>query len=141
MLRRKVSLKPSAPPRRSSGRISRKEPIIRTKRARWRNTKRHDREWVRAYHSVERVEFVKALPCVVTGEPGPCVNAHTLTGGTSRKGDYTTIIPVLASVHDAVHHRGWAWVVANDRRWTTAQVRRFLAFEAANTEAAWQRHA
>jgi hypothetical protein len=106
-----------------------------------RNPKRHASNWKRAYHSQERVEFVQALPCVVTGET-PSVNAHTFTGGTSRKGDYTTIIPVTAAIHQLAHDQGWNVALAKCGKFPSVhRMRDFLRALAAETQAAWLAYA
>lgn len=135
-LTRKTPLR-SRSPLAPSGRISRKEPIARRTRVRTRNVKRHERNWKRAYHSPERVAWVQAQPCTVTGEPGPCVNAHTFTGGTGLKAEYTTIIPVLDSVHRAAHNKGWAFVLGC----TPKAVRLLLSVHAAEIQAKWLAYA
>lgn len=58
----------------------------------------------RIYGSPERREWVGNQPCVVCGVR-LCVNAHTRTGGTGRKADYWTIIP-LCHWHHAESHQG-----------------------------------
>lgn len=65
------------------------------------NVARRKKEWARAYHSKERVEFVKSLPCWKCGACGQSQNAHTVTGGKSRKADYDTIVPLCARCHTA----------------------------------------
>ena len=63
----------------------------------------------RCYGSRERVAFVKALGCAVCGwdtkeaRPGQrhsIENAHTRSGGASRKADADTIIPLCWTHHD-----------------------------------------
>lgn len=88
---------PKDPPRerRKPARIKR-SPIKRL------NPRRRKSEFARCYHSKERVAFVKSLPCVGCGfDPrtniyGACENAHIETGGTSRKSDYTKVVPLCA---------------------------------------------
>lgn len=72
------------------------------------NPARKAREFARAYHSKARVEFVKGLGCVYCTALHPLFgvvtagkshNAHTVTGGGSRKADFTTIVPLCASHH------------------------------------------
>lgn len=65
------------------------------------NPARRKREWARAYHSTDRVEFVKSLPCAACGRR-PSENAHMPSqSGMGRKGDYSTIVP-LCRIH---HHQ------------------------------------
>lgn len=55
-------------------------------------------EFARIYGSEGRVEWIKAHPCLVCGRT-PSVNAHTRTGGTGRKADADTIIPLCDPHH------------------------------------------
>ena len=71
----------------------RRTPLRKT-RVRKVNRPRKAREFARCYHSRERVEFVRSLPCANCGIVGYSQNAHTENGGAGRKGDYTTIIPL-----------------------------------------------
>lgn len=71
----------------------RTQRIARAKPPNRRNRKRHTREWIRAYGSPERCEFVKGLPCVVCGFV-PSENAHIETGGMGRKADADKIVPL-----------------------------------------------
>lgn len=146
-LKRKTPLR-SAPPRRSSSTIPGKSVVLRI-RVRWRNPERHDANWRRAYHSPERVEWVKRQPCVVSGETwGLRVNAHTFTGGTGRKADYTTIIPLRADLHQYAHDHGWVAMMQKYRQhpnyvfnWNVAKVRNWLGFAAHDTQCKWEREA
>lgn len=95
------------------------------------NPGRRKREWARAYHSIERVCFVKSLPCIVTGQTG-CENAHIVGGGMGRKADYTLIVPLVAAMHAQLHSIGasqfsllhgvdlFACAVETERRWLLA---------------------
>lgn len=73
-----------------------------------RNVKRKKSEWARAYHSKERVEFVKSLPCRVPtcAAMSPSENAHAETGGTGRKADYDKILPLCTKHHRELHDHG-----------------------------------
>ena len=56
------------------------------------------------YHSGERVEWVRSLPCVVPGcERRPCDNHHTEAGGMGIKAHYSTIVPLCSGFNG--HHR------------------------------------
>lgn len=64
------------------------------------------------FHSVERVEFVKTLPCCVTGyrhtDYDPIDNAHVYkdeSKGLSRRAGYRCIAPMKHSVHMLLHQR------------------------------------
>jgi hypothetical protein len=71
-----------------------------------RNATRHMREWLRAFGSPERCEWIKGLPSVASGET-PCENAHVRTGGTSRKADACWIVPLTDYEHRVeLHHLG-----------------------------------
>ena len=85
-------------------------PIKRTANPRQSNAKRKAKAFPRAYGSEERVGWIKGLPCVVCDASGrtqqsPTENAHTKTGGMSRKADADTIIP-LCTAHHSELHRG-----------------------------------
>ena len=69
------------------------------------NRERRDREWARAYGSVERVEEVRAMRSVVSGKT-PCVNAHVTTGGTGRKADARWVVPLTHEEHMELHAIG-----------------------------------
>lgn len=74
-----------------------------------RNKKRHSKNWLRSYGSVERVEFVKGLPCVVGAAICPFFqseNAHIEAGGAGRKSDAAKIVPLCAPHHREIHAVG-----------------------------------
>jgi hypothetical protein len=65
-------------------------------------------ETLRIYGPPERRAWVKSLACTYCFAVHPLIglatagsshNAHTVTGGTGRKADYTTIVPLCASHH------------------------------------------
>jgi hypothetical protein len=76
----------------------RRAPLPRGTTPLGRNRKRQQSEFARCYGSEERVEWVKALPCVVCGY-GPCDNAHVIGGGISRKAGYESIVPLCSGPH------------------------------------------
>lgn len=88
VVKRSGYLKRSAPPPR--GKAIRRKP-------------RKASEFARIYGSEARVRWVKSLPCVGCGaipsEDRPSENAHTVTGGTSRKADAATIAPLCHGCH------------------------------------------
>lgn len=100
-------------------------------RAPMTRTRRTKASFSRIYGSVERVQFVAALNCVVLGcRRGPCENCHSETGGIGRKANAATIFPACPTHHRELHAVG---------------VRTFeslhhlsLAACAAECEAAWQ---
>lgn len=61
-------------------------------------------EFARIYGSRERVRWVKAQPSVASGKR-PCVNAHTVTGGTQYKAGFETIVPLTHYEHTAELHQ------------------------------------
>lgn len=86
----------------------RRTPLKRRKRVNPVNPERREREWARAYGSLERVYYVStALGCVVPDchDSGPMENAHVETGGTGRRADADRVVP-MCERHHAEHHRG-----------------------------------
>lgn len=107
-----------------------RKPIKTVKKA--KSSAKQTANWRRAFGSVERVEFVKALPSVASGK-GPCVNAHVRTGGTSRKADACWIVPLTDYEHRHELHQHGA-------RWFEAKYSVDLEACAVATEAAWLTH-
>lgn len=64
-----------------------------------------DAEWLRAYGSAERVEWISRQPSVISGKR-PCVNAHIKTGGMGRKADCVWIVPLTFDEHNEIHQHG-----------------------------------
>lgn len=106
-----------------------KSPRKTLRKSRIKPKPRSASEYARIYGSKERVEWVKAQPCVVDGRR-PSDNAHTENEGLSRKAHYTTIIPLCRQCHVLSHH-GWSWLGFTTER------RKELAAE---TERRWQSH-
>lgn len=74
-----------------------------------RNEARRTREWVRTYGSKERVEWVKAQPCVVPYcHHFPSENAHVgpKGKGVGRKADADQIAPLCHYHHYLLHTKG-----------------------------------
>lgn len=98
------------------------------------------REWLRAYGSEERVQWVQQQLSVATGKYG-CVNAHTETGGTSRKADFETIVPLTWAEHEELHQHGQRTFEAKygiDLKAAAADTqRRWLIHERTTTRPAW----
>ena len=72
------------------------------------NRKRRDKEWARAYGSIERVFYVSTCMCCAVESCtnyGDNHNAHIETGGMSRKADADRVVP-LCPRHHAEHHTG-----------------------------------
>ena len=63
-------------------------------------------EFKRVYHSVPRVEFVKALPCCVCFRRRGSENHHVRNGGMGRKAGYSTIVPLCFECHERYHRIG-----------------------------------
>jgi hypothetical protein len=104
------------------------KPIARGGKPKARNPKRRASEFARTYHSRERVEFVKAQPCIVSGY-SPCDNAHIEGDGAGRKAHYTKIVPLLRKYHRELHQSRAAF----EKRYDVD-----LDALAAITELAWQ---
>ena len=104
------------------------------------NAQRKAREFARTYHSVERVEFVKRLPCASCGKIGASQNAHIGKEGkgAARKGNYDQIAPLCGP-------NRWGEIgchTLHDLYYSTTFRTLFPRFDApqacAATEAAWQ---
>lgn len=63
------------------------------------------KSFARSYGSLDRVEWCRNQPCVVSGT-SPCENHHTASGGTGRKAGYETIIPLSPLKHRELHRIG-----------------------------------
>jgi hypothetical protein len=81
------------------------------KRSRTKRKPRSADETLRIYGPPERREWMTMQPSVYSGRT-PCVNAHTKNDGKSRKGHYTTIIPLTPDEHDAFDR----WLAPFDKR-------------------------
>lgn len=89
--------------------MKRTAPLKRNSGVRKQNPARRKREWVRAYHSKERVAFVRGLRCAVREcRNFPSENAHCATGGVARKADAKTILPLCFWHHIDLHQMGQA---------------------------------
>jgi hypothetical protein len=101
------------------------------------NRKRKASAFERCYHSVERVEFVKALHCLVDGcESTESENAHVCDDGSkggSRKSGYTCIAPACGE-----HHHEMDDVIGKEMFEEKYGVD--LALEAAKCQRAWLRY-
>lgn len=103
-------------------------------RARKKRTAVREREkFAREFGSVERVEFVKTLPCVIGILcQGRMENMHTKGDGGSRRGPHTSIVPACTRHHHQSHNGGQQTLAA---KWGIDWEQ-----EAAATERAWQEH-
>lgn len=101
-----------------------------------RNPGRRKREFERAYHSAERVAWVKRRPCVVSDRSFLCAgqiqNMHITGDGAGRKAAYDKIVPCCAYHHALMHQQGIATFSANYDLNLTAL--------AEATELAWRAH-
>lgn len=70
-----------------------------------RNVERVAKNWARAYDSPEFVEWIRVQPSIASGK-GPCVAAHSRTGGTRRKADACWNVPLTQAEHDELHDHG-----------------------------------
>ena len=59
------------------------------------NRKRKAENHARAYG--DKAEWIRAQTCAVCGWPAPSEAAHIGSGGTSRKGDASTLLPMCGS--------------------------------------------
>lgn len=74
---------------------------------------RRDRRFEKHFHSKERVEFIKSLPCAVTGRKSQSVhNAHMKSRGAG--GTYKDVVPLSWDVHHDFDVMG---EVEFERRW------------------------
>lgn len=107
--------------------------------------------WKEEYGSKARVKFVERLPCAACGYAGPVRrdNAHTKNAGLSRKGHYTTIIPLCRAftVEDFKDDDGRSALNCHGRQhgpnggWLAiGMTRESCARAAALTEELWQAH-
>lgn len=106
------------------------------------NVKRKRAAFAHAYHSKERVRFVKSLPCTACaalsalfaiGTAGASDNAHTESGeGKGLKAHYTTIIPLCRGHHTRYDE----YRTPFDRQ----EVRDAMKGFASKVEQAWQAH-
>ena len=115
-------------------RITVRKPIPRKSAPPKVNAKRKAREFARTYGSKARVEYVKTIACCHCWHwsKGGIDNAHTTGGGMSRKGDYTTIVPLCRSCHVRYDE----YLAPFDQ----PAVRDRIAGKAPFVEAAWLRH-
>lgn len=68
--------------------------------------------FARVYGPPGFLEWIHAQPSVASGK-GPCEAAHLGTAGVSRKGDWTTIVPLTRHEHrHELHQRGPSWFEA-----------------------------
>lgn len=63
------------------------------------NVERHEREWTRAYESLERVLWGKRRRCIVC-RALPSENAHIENDGKGRKADADKIVSLCHEHHD-----------------------------------------
>lgn len=85
---------------------------IKRSRVKPSNPKRRKKAFARSYGSPARVEFVKAMACIVGRIQeypkchGPIENAHTKSGGAGRKADAKHTVPLCGYHHIRLHTMG-----------------------------------
>ena len=62
-----------------------------------RKIERRKALFARTFHSQERVEWIRSLPCALTGVHGESHNAHTKSRGSG--GTYEDIVPLSFLAH------------------------------------------
>ncbi len=109
----------------------------RTSRPNRVNRVRKPKNFVRTYHSVERVEFVQALHCIVDGcESTVSETAHVCDDGSKgagRKSGYRCTAPVCREHHNELDEE-----IGSEA--FSLKYGLVLEDEAAKTEAAWVAH-
>lgn len=71
-----------------------------------RNAKRRGSEFERCFGSVERVEWIKSLPCCVSGIRGDIENVHVRGDGAGRRAGFAWIVPMARELHRELHRIG-----------------------------------
>lgn len=92
-MRRKTPLTPKTPIKRKAAPKKKPDPVKR------------EATFERAYGGAERVEWMKAHPCLACGAV-PSENAHVRNGGMGRKADAKYIVPLCHTHHEELHRRG-----------------------------------
>lgn len=83
------------------------------------------------YGSKKRVQWIASLPCVAAPLCwGKIDNAHTASGGTGRKADAETIVPLCTRHHNQLHMMGR---LSFEKRFDVD-----LAYEAETIAARWR---
>jgi hypothetical protein len=98
-----------------------------------RNAKRKPSEFARCFGSKARVQFVKSLPCCVTGRRGGIDNAHVIRDGSEgmgRRGGFACIAPLRHELHSLLH--------TSPARFTERYGTPDFAKAAAETEQRWR---
>ena len=116
-IKRRAPIARGAPPKRSGPIKAKPRPASETRRI---------------YGPKARIKLVSRLPCAACGDTDPSIpreNAHGESGGTGRKADYTTILPLCHRCHHKQHQSGWLAIGMSAEGRSRA---------AANTEAEWQ---
>jgi len=111
-------------PLRAHSRLDRHTPVKRVNRA------RKTKAWLRAFGSVERVNWIAGRECVACGYGRNCENHHVVSGGKSRRADARFVVPLCWVCHRELHTIG--------REAFQAYYEIDLLSLAAETERAWQ---
>ena len=83
-----------------------RKPIARKTVVKPRNAKRKAAEFARCFHSAERVEWIKSLPCCVSGIRGDIENVHVRGDGAGRRAGFAWIVPMARELHRELHRIG-----------------------------------
>lgn len=95
------------------------------------NVERYEKNWARSFHSLERVRFVKRLPCSVAEcRCRPSENAHGWVDGLSRRADYDAILPLCKAHHDELDE-------SDGRAAFETKYGLWVELKAAETQASW----
>jgi hypothetical protein len=144
---KKSRLRSLSPKRQAEGARSSLTPSPGPTRRAWINRtakkrkKRKPSETLRIYGPPARRAWIKSLPCFACAGLSPLFgwasqghseNAHTVTGGTGRKADADTIVPLCRS-----HHRRYD---QHQPPFDRADVREATKAAAPTYDAAWQAH-
>lgn len=97
---RKTPLPRRRAPLRSPGTPARKT------RVRSSNPKKKAANWLRAFESVERVNWIAGQLCCACQYARNCENHHVKNGGRGRKADARFIVPLCFDCHEMLHRIG-----------------------------------
>jgi hypothetical protein len=115
-------------------RLARHAWIARGARINPVNRERRAKNFERAYGSVSRVAFVRALPCLITGQ-SPCDNVHVVGGGAGRKADAEWTVPLIREKHEELHRIG---VASFEAKYADELRQQSLAWHAQHTDRLWR---
>lgn len=119
-------------PARGKGGLRQLKPIPRTT---LRSKPRSADEKRRIYGTPQRIAWMHASPCVITGRV-PCEIVHVRSGGTGRKADARFTVPMVAELHRELHRIG---VLSFEAKYARELAGHSLAAHAARIQAEWER--